>query len=259
MEKHSVFTFFKKYSFTLVLLLVFLAGCQGVATGPIDSDSTGWFGNYLVDPFSFLIKSFASFLNGNYGWSIILITLLIRLAIMPLFLKQTKSSLQLRGKMSILKPEMDLLKEKYKDKTDSESQTNKQQELMELYQKHNMNPLASFAGCLPMLIQFPILIGFYYAILGTPEIAAHSFLWFHLGQANILLTLIAVAVYFLQFKISQMGMNAQQKKQMALLGLISPLMIGIISFNAPAALPLYWTIGGIFLIFQTLISRKLYS
>ncbi|MFP3490904.1 YidC/Oxa1 family membrane protein insertase, partial [Staphylococcus sp. SIMBA_130] len=76
-----------------------------------------------------------------------------------------------------------------------------------LYGKHQVNPLASLGGCLPMIIQFPILIGFYYAILRTPEIAAHSFLWFNLGQSDIILTILAVVIYYFQFKVSLLGMD----------------------------------------------------
>ena len=134
-----------------------------------------------------------------------------------------------------------------------------QQEMMQIYQKHQVNPLSSLGGCLPILIQFPILIGFYYAIRRTPEIATHSFLWFDLGATDVIMTIIAVAVYFLQFKVSQAGLDPAMQKQMALMGLLSPLMIGVVSLNAPAALPLYWAVGGVFMIVQTLISRKLYA
>ncbi|GGJ81909.1 hypothetical protein GCM10007063_00400 [Lentibacillus kapialis] len=109
-----------------------------------------------------------------------------------------------------------------------------------------------------MLIQMPILIAFYWAIRGTQEITGHQFLWFDLGETDILLTILAVVIYFAQFKVSQIGLEPQQKKQMAFIGLISPVMIGIISLNAPAALPLYWAVGGLFIIGQTLISKKIY-
>ncbi|HLS08460.1 membrane protein insertase YidC [Lentibacillus sp.] len=91
--------------------------------------------------------------------------------------------------MKELKPEIDEIQSKYKDKKDKESQMSMQQEMMQLYQKHNFNPLASFTGCLPLLIKMPILIAFYYAIRRTPEIAAHHFLWFDLGQTDMLLTI----------------------------------------------------------------------
>ncbi|WP_164669874.1 membrane protein insertase YidC [Virgibacillus doumboii] len=253
MDQKSVFTFFSKYSLIGIILILVLTGCA--TTDPISENSSGWFDQFLVLPFSLLIKSAASSLGGNFGLSIIAITLLIRLAIMPFMLKQMKNSKEMQEKMKIMKPEMDAIKEKYKGKNDTETKLLMQQEMTQLYQKHQLNPISSM-GCLPMIIQFPILIGFYYAIRRTPEIASHSFLWFNLGHTDILLTILAVLVYFVQFRVSQIGMDSNQKKQMAIFGLISPIMIGIVSINAPAALPLYWTVGGLFLIVQTFISRK---
>ncbi|WP_010531394.1 membrane protein insertase YidC [Lentibacillus jeotgali] len=257
MEQTSVFTLTKKFSLAGLTLIIFLSGC-GLGNEPISADTEGFFNHYFVYNFSLLIKGLASFFNGSYGLSIIMITLIIRLAVMPFMLKQTRSSLEMQDKMKELKPEMDKVQKKYKDHKDRESQMNMQQEMMQLYQRHNFNPLASFAGCLPMLIQMPILIAFYWAIRGTQEIAAHQFLWFDLGETDILLTILAVIIYFVQFKVTQIGLEPQQKKQMALIGIFSPVMIGIISLNAPAALPLYWAVGGLFIIGQTLISKKIY-
>lgn len=256
MEKRFVFTFFKKYSFIGIILLLFLTGCQSSYNNPINAESTGFFDHYFVYPFSLFIKGLASILGEDYGLSIILITLLIRLLIMPFMLKQMKSSLHMREKMNTIKPEMDAIKEKYKGKNDANSKMQMQQEMTKLYQKHQLNPFSM--GCLPMIIQFPIIIGFYYAIRRTPEIAAHSFLWFNLGQVDMIMPLIAALVYFIQSRVTLIGMDPNQKKQMVILGMLSPVMIGIISFNTPAALPLYWTVSGLFLVFQTLISKKLY-
>ncbi|WP_407271711.1 membrane protein insertase YidC [Radiobacillus sp. PE A8.2] len=259
MFKASVFTFRKKYSIlVLISLIVVLSGCQAASNEPIDPETAGFFDLYFVNTFSIIIKSVASFFHGNYGLSIVVVTLIVRLALMPLMLKQQKGSYKMRDKMSTIKPELDDIQAKYKGKKDKDSQKKMQQETMELYQKHQFNPIASM-GCLPMIIQFPILIGFYYAIRRTPEIAEHSFLWFNLGQTDLVMPLIAAGIYFLQFKTTQIGLEPQQRKQMAIMGLISPIMIGMVSFNAPAALPLYWAVGGTFLIFQQLLSKKLYS
>lgn len=238
------------------MLLLFLTGCQ--LNSPIDANSSGFFNHYFIYPFSLFIKSVASILGGNYGLSIILITLLIRLILMPLSLKQMKSSVKMKEKMNVIKPEMDAITEKYKGKQDANAKMEKQQEMTKLYQKHDMNPLASF-GCLPLIIQFPIIIAFYYSIRRTPEIAAHSFLWFNLGQVDFIIPFVAAAIYFLQSRVTLIGMDPGQRKQMAIMGLISPVMIGFISFTTPAALPLYWTISGLFMVFQTLISKKLYQ
>jgi len=175
---------------------------------------------------------------------------------MPLMLNQYKKQQAMKAKMEIIKPEMEKIQKKIKGTKDQKEQQKLQMEMMDLYKKHNVNPLN--IGCLPLIIQMPILMGFYYAIRGSQEIASHSFLWFNLGHSDLLLTALAGIVYYLQFKVSQSTMSPEQQKQMRFMGLISPIMIVIVSLNAPAALPLYWTVGGIFLIFQSILGRKLY-
>jgi len=224
---------------------------------PIDSGTVGVFNHYIIYPFSFLIKFLAGVFDGNYGLSIIFTTLLIRSALLPLMMKQYKTQMFTREKMGVIQPEMNELKEKYKDKKSSEDQQKMQKEMMELYSKHNFNPITSM-GCLPMLIQFPILIGFYQAIMRTPQIAEHNFLWFNLGATDMILPFVAAGVYFVQFRVSQMGMESAQQKQMAILGYVTPVIMGVFSFQVAAALPLYWCIGGLFLIFQTLLFKWLY-
>lgn len=255
----SVFTNLGKYKYVLLILMLFLlTGCQAAAHKPLNPDSLSLFEHYFVYPFSLLIKKIAVLFGGSYGLSIIVITIAIRLVLMPLMVRQMRSSFAMKDKMTLLKPELEALQKKYAGKRDPESQRKQQMEMMELYKKHDMNPLSSLGGCLPLIIQMPILLGFYYAILRTPEIASHPFLWFSLGHTDIFMMLIAVAVYYLQYRVSMIGMDAQQKKQMAIMGLISPIMIGIVSLNAPAALPMYWATGGLFLIIQNIIVKKTY-
>lgn len=236
----------------ILLSLVFtLTGCSG------SNGDKGIFNTFFVEPFSTAIHYLGEFFGGNFGLAIILITLVIRLVLMPLMLKQYKNQLVMKSKMDGLKPEMDDLQKRIKAEKDPAKQKELQSQMFALYQKHGVNPLNM--GCLPILIQMPILTGFYYAIRSSTEIASHSFLWFSLGSPDIGITLVAGLIYFLQFKVSQSSMPAQQQQQMKYMGLLSPIMIVMFSLKAPAALPLYWTIGGTFLILQTLISRKLYQ
>lgn len=245
--------------FAIVLPLM-LSGCSAASyNNPIDANTPGVWNHYFVYPFSYLIIFFANLFQGDYGLSIILMTIIIRTAILPLMLNQMKKQLAMRKKMAAMQPELQKLQEKYKNNTSAEARKQMQLETMQLYQKHQFNPLNM--GCLPMLLQFPITLGFYYAIRRTPEIAAHDFLWFSLGKPDMILPLIAAAVYYIQFRVSQsVNMPAQgnQNRQYAVLGLLSPLMMGMFSFAMPAALPLYWAVGGIYIIVQTLVFKKLY-
>lgn len=182
--------------------------------------------------------------GNSYGLGIVIVTILIRLAILPLMIKQTKSS----KAMQALQPEMQKLREKYSSK-DAKTQQQLQQEMMQLFQKHGVNPLA---GCFPLLIQMPILIGFYQAIIRTEEIATHTFLWFDLGKPDplFLLPIIAGLTTFLQQKMMMAGMEGQNP-QMQMMLYIMPVMILIFAINFPAALSLYWVVGNIFMIVQT--------
>ncbi|MED1467855.1 MULTISPECIES: membrane protein insertase YidC [Bacillus] len=248
----------KRSSLLLIALLslttLLLSACSSQAQS---GKSTGFFHTYLVQPFAVVIHSVADFFNGNYGLAIILVTLIIRLILMPLMLRQYKNQMVMKEKMDVLKPEMDAIQKKMKAETDPKKKQELQAEMMGLYQKHGVNPLNM--GCLPIVIQMPILTGFYYAIRGSQEIAHHKFLWFSLGHPDIAITIIAGLIYYFQFKVSQSNMPTQQQQQMKYMGLLSPLMIVMFSFQAPAALPLYWVVGGTFLIIQTMISRKLYQ
>ncbi|MFD1066914.1 membrane protein insertase YidC [Oceanobacillus locisalsi] len=194
--------------------------------------------------------------QGNYGIAIVLITLIIRFALMPFFIRQSKNSKDSQKKMTAMKPEMDQIQQKYKGKSSTEDQVSMQKELSELYQKHDFNPVKMAVGCLPMIIQMPVLIGFYYAIMRTPEIAEQSFLWFSLGETDIAFIFFAVLIYFIQSRVSLIGLDEAQRKRMAVMSFLSPVMIAIVSFNVPAALPLYWSVSGLFMIIQTLIIKK---
>lgn len=239
----------------LFFIIATLTGC-GTASGTIDQDTPGVFNHYVIYPLSQFIQWTAGIFQDNYGIAIIVITVIIRLVLFPLMLRQHKSQLAMKRKMAVMQPELKALEEKYKGKTDPDTVAKKQQEMLALYGKHQFNPLA--IGCLPMLIQLPILTGLYSAIRMTPDLATHSFLWFKLGEPDLLLPIIAAATYFLQFKISQAGADPAQMKQMAILGLLSPILMGAFALFAPAAISLYWVTGGLFMIGQTYLLRRLY-
>jgi YidC/Oxa1 family membrane protein insertase len=226
----------------LLLVMTVLTGCMEYDQ-PITEESKGFWNEYIVYPLSLLIIKMAEWLGGNFGLSIIAVTLLIRLVILPLMIKQTKSS----KAMQALQPEMAKLKEKYSSK-DQKTQQKLQQETMALFQKHGVNPLA---GCFPLIVQMPILIGFYHAISRTREIAEHNFLWFDLGSPDpyYILPLVAGVTTFIQQKMMMAGQEANP--QMAMMLWLMPIMIIVFAINFPAALSLYWVVGNLFMIVQT--------
>lgn len=238
----------------VITIVLVLSACSPTAQ---NETSDGFFQHYFVIPFIETIHFGANLLGGSYGGSIIVITLIIRLILMPFNLKVVKNQQQMKAKMDVMKPELEEVQKKLKETQDKTQKMKLQQEMVALYQKHGVNPLQM--GCLPLLLQMPILIAFYYAIRGSEEIASHTFLWFNLGTSDIWMTILAGAIYLVQFKVSQMGLPQAQQNQMKFIGLLSPIMIVIISLNAPAVLPLYWAVGGLFIIGQTWLARRLYQ
>ncbi|WP_424766525.1 membrane protein insertase YidC [Paenibacillus sp. sgz302251] len=262
MQKNNVFLSSKNKRLIMVGLLLtvllLISGCS-TATGTIDSGTPGFFNHFVIYPLSAALQFLADSFHGSYGLAIIGITLIIRLLLMPLMLKQYRSQQQMKHKMSALQPELKQLQAKYKGKSDADSKQKLQQETMLLYQKHQVNPLAM--GCLPLLIQMPILMGLYSAIKLTPELADHSFLWFKLGSPDIVLPIVAGIVYFIQFKFSQTtqpGADPAQQKQLAFMGYLSPILMGVFALSAPAAISLYWVTGGLFMIAQSYLAKKVY-
>jgi YidC/Oxa1 family membrane protein insertase len=223
----------------LALIPLLLSACSSSAKpAPIDLNTAGFFTRYFVYPLSYTLDWFADHLWGQYGLSILIVTLIIRFLILPLTLKQYRSS----KRMQELQPELKKIKEKYKD--DARKQ---QEETMKLFQQNNVNPLA---GCLPLLVQMPVLIALYQAIMRNDHIREHTFLWMHLGSPDkyYILPLLAAGTTFLQQKVMSAQMN---NPQMQSLLFIFPVMIFVMSMNFASALPLYWIYSNLFTVVQS--------
>ncbi|GAA3410869.1 membrane protein insertase YidC [Paenibacillus hodogayensis] len=222
--------------FTAVMVVLSGCGSMSAHTNPIDPANGIW-DRYFVHPLSWLLNWFAELLWGQYGLSILVMTVIIRFLVLPLTLKQYRSS----KAMQSIQPEMKKIKEKYKD--DPKKQ---QEETMKLFQKNGVNPLA---GCLPLLVQMPVLIALYNAIVRNGEISQHNFLWMQFGTPDpyyVLPTLAAITT-FLQQKV----MASQTTPQMQNLMLIFPVLIFVMSMNFASALPLYWVYSNLFTVVQS--------
>jgi YidC/Oxa1 family membrane protein insertase len=233
----------------LIVLLAVLSGCSQIQE-PITPDSTGFWNKYFVYPMSWFITYFSHLYNENYGLAIVTVTLIVRLILLPLNVKQLKSS----KAMQDVQPELKEIQKKYSSK-DANTQKKLQEETMALFQKHGVNPLA---GCLPIFVQMPVLIAIYHAIMRTEAIKQGSFLWFQLGSPDpiYLLPLIAGAATFLQQKLMMGGNPASQNPQMKVMLYVMPVMITVFAIFFPSALALYWVVGNVFMVAQTLFIRK---
>ncbi|MCD1261798.1 membrane protein insertase YidC [Paenibacillus athensensis] len=233
----------RSYALALLFCLpLLLSGCTSAskANAPLDPNAGGFWGffvRYFVLPLSHTLDWFASHLWGQYGLSILVVTIIIRLIILPLTLKQYKSS----KRMQELQPELKKIKDKYKD--DPKKQ---QEETMKLFQSQGVNPMA---GCFPILVQMPILIALYQSILHNTNIQQHTFLWMSLGSKDpyFILPILAALTTFIQ----QRMMSSQMNQQMKSLLFVFPVLIFVMSMNFAAALPLYWVYGNIFTIVQS--------
>lgn len=236
-------------SLALIGLIFFLSGCTSY-NEPINAESTGIWSKYFVYPLSLTITYFAKLLGNSYGLGIIIVTVIIRLILLPLNIKQLKSS----QAMQEVQPELKKLQEKYSSK-DANTQRKLQEETMALFQKHGVNPLS---GCLPVLVQMPFLIAIYHAIMRTTAIKEQSFLWFQLGAPDpyFILPIIAAVATFFQSKLMMAGASAGQNPQMKIMMYMMPIMIGVFALFFPSALPLYWIVGNVFMIVQALFIRK---
>lgn len=198
---------------------------------------------------------------GDYGLAIILLTLSVRLITLPLSMKQMASS----KAMQKIAPEQKRLQEKYKDDKDK---LNK--EMMELYKEHKVNPLS---GCLPLLVQFPILIAVF-GVLRDPDIMKNAivdFSPFFVGLINLnlsfkellqegsglaayilpaLIPLLAGLTTYIQTKQTTAVQPQGSGGGMGTMTMLMPLMIIVFSYSLPQGLPLYWLVGNIFSIAQ---------
>ncbi|MGN7409128.1 membrane protein insertase YidC [Sporosarcina sp. SAFN-010] len=231
--------------FMLTAMSVFLAGCSDF-NEPISASSEGFWSKYIVWPLVSLIETFKELL-GTYGLGIIAVTIIIRLILLPLTLKQTQSSKQ----MQAIQPKLKALKEKYKSK-DAVTQQKYREEMQVVMSENKVNPVA---GCLPVLVQMPILIGFYHAISrmnASPDIPLGKFLVFDLAAPSIAL---AVFAGIMQFLVLRTG-PAMDNPQMKIMMYIMPFFIMIFGSFLPAALALYWVVGNTFSIVQNFFIYK---
>ncbi len=227
----------------LTALSAFLAGCSEFRD-PIYANSEGFWNHYVVWPLVSLINTFKDLL-GSYGFAIIAVTIIIRLVLLPLMIKQTQSS----KRMQEVQPELNALKTKYKSK-DAVTQQKYREEMQKIMSEKKINPAA---GCLPVIIQMPILFGFYHAISRmnvTYDIG--KFLWFELALPSITLAVIAGLI---QFTVLRTG-PAMDNPQMKVMMYIMPFMIMIFGSFLPAALALYWVVGNIISFIQNVFIYK---
>lgn len=241
------------FSAEMIAVMAFLSGCMQTDDS---GNPSGLIYEYLVVPTGRMIVWLAELFGGNYGVAIILITVIVRVIIMPLNFSQIKKSMVQQEKMRYIKPELEDIQRRQKEAETPEEKANVSQEMMALYRENNIS-MTGGVGCLPILIQMPIFTAMYQAINLTPQIANSTFLGINLGERSILLAVLAGLIYMVQGYVSMLGMPEETRSQMKSMLLLNPAMILMFSWSSPAGLALYWLAGGIFAVAQTLIQNRL--
>jgi YidC/Oxa1 family membrane protein insertase len=189
---------------------------------------------------------------GNYGWSIVLLTAIINLILFPLRHKQVVSM----RKMQAIQPEVKIIQDRYaKLKATDPAKQKMNQELMQLYQERGVNPAA---GCIPMLLPFPVLLAFYALLTTAIELRGAPFAgWIHdLSRPDpyyITPVFMVLSQVVQQWMMPAAGVDPTQQKMM----LVMPLVLGFIFLSFPAGVVLYWVVNTVWTIGQQVLTNKL--
>ena len=224
----------------------------------------GLWTSIFVKPLAWVILFFGKYTT-SFGLGLIITSILIRLVVYPL----TKKSTEQAENMQKIQPELQRIEKKYanKDQKDREVMMQKSQEMMTLYKKYNVSPMA---GCLPALLQVPLFIGFLDAINRVPAIFEEKFLTIHLGTTPkigiaggnwwyiILTILVAITTYFALNKTSksQPTTGNDMAKQTKMMSNIFTIMIIVMSVFMSSALNIYWIVSNACTLLQNYIVRR---
>lgn len=194
----------------------------------------GWFG-LVAKPLFIMMRFLYEHVVPNWGWAILLLTLVLNLAMLPTRIQTMKSSL----KMQRIKPQMDAIKAKYgKFKATDPRKQDMQKEMFALQKAEGVN---MFGGCLPMLVSYPLLYGFYRVLENVIELRQAHWLWLHDLSAPdplyILPIFVIVSMFLMQYITPSPGMDPAQQKMMAF---AMPAFFGFMMLHYGAGLSLYW-------------------
>ena len=218
----------------------------------------GLWNSIFVKPLAFALLRLGEFVK-NYGLSVILISLIIRLVAFP-FTKKTAMQSEIIKKAQ---PELNRIQKKYANKQDQESMIKQNQEIMAVYQKYNINPMS---GCLFAFIQLPIFIAFFEAIQRIPVIFEDKFLGLQLGTtpavgigtstfyAYAILMIIVGLTTFFSFKMNSTG--NMEDPTMKMMPTMMTVMLIVTAIFLPTGLGIYWVTSNLFTILQNILVKR---
>ncbi|HEV2273851.1 MAG TPA: membrane protein insertase YidC [Acidobacteriaceae bacterium] len=224
----------------------------GAATGPsIEPILNFGFWGFIAKPLFLILRWVHEHLVPNWGWAILVLTLAISIAMLPTRVKMMKSAL----KMQRVQPEMNAIKEKYKKyKASDPRRAEMNKEIFDLQKREGVN---MFGGCLPMLIQYPLLYGFYRMLGNVIELRQAHWFWLHNLAApdplHILPIFFIVTMFLVQYLTPSPGMDPAQQKMMAF---TMPVFFGYMTWNLGSGLTLYWAFSNVINVIQQAIMNR---
>ena len=224
----------------------------GGLTGPnLEPVVNFGFMGFLAKPLFLILRWVHEHVVSNWGWAILVLTLVINLAMLPTRIQMMRSAL----KMQRIQPEMNSIKEKYKKyKATDPRRADMNKEMFDLQKREGVN---MFGGCLPMLVQWPLLFAFYRMLLNTIELRQAPWMWLHNLAApdplHILPVFFIVTMFLVQYLTPSPGMDPAQQKMMAF---TMPVFFGFMTWNLSSGLALYWAFGNVINVIQQAVMNR---
>ncbi len=213
---------------------------------------------YAFTRWLFLALTWINSYVGNYGWSIIILTVLVRSAFFPITYRSQITMRQTSKKMGKIQPKVKAIQQRYqKVKKTMESQRKMNEEVMALYKKEGVNPMASLGGCLPLLLQMPVFIAFYNLLAVTIEVRQAPFIfWIHdlSSRDPYFITPILMGIsWLLQQSMNSASIPDPMQRRMMML---MPVMFTFFMINMPSGLVLYWLTSNVIGMAQQYITNR---
>lgn len=237
-----------------------ISNVQNCSEFNVFNGNDGLWTTLFVKTLSWIIIQLGN-ITKNYGWAIIIVTILIRLALFPI----TKKTAMQSENMKLAQNKLQKLEEKYRNRNDQQSLMMKNQEMLKIYKDYNINPMS---GCIFALIQIPLFFAFYEALYRLPVVLEETFFGIKLGLTPIVafqngqfyylifVLLVSLVTYF-SFKLnSAMNTQSETAAQMKMMNNISVVMISITSLSMSTGVALYWIVNSSFTIIQNLLVKR---
>ncbi len=230
-----------------------------------DLETAVWFSSvdwlaWIVRQIYFGLLWLQAHVVSNFGMAIILATMMLRIILFPVNQFSMVSMKKTQLQMQRLQPKIKAIKNKYKKQKDAQARSNLNRETMELYKREGVNPMGGITGCLPMLAQFPILIGFYNMLTVAVDLRGAPFFgWIQdlsLEDPLYVTPLLMGVTMFTQQKLAMSKIKDPQQLQQQRFMLFMPVMFTIICVNMPSGLVLYWFVNNLLGIGQQYLVNR---